>query len=278
ADPFFLFLSFLEPHFQNRLDSYPAPDGYRQRYESRWTPPDLAALGGNAHQHLGGYWGMVKRLDEAFGRVMDTLKSLDLTDNTIVLFTSDHGCHFKTRNAEYKRSCHDSSIRIPTLFTGPGFDGGGRVRQMVSLVDFPPTLLDAAGIPQKQPMQGRSILPLLRGESAGWPREAFIQVSESRTGRVIRTHRWKYEVTAPEARRDQPGAELYEESALYDMESDPYELENLIGQPAMRELCDGLQQRLVARMVEVGEPAPEIRQVNNPGRNRATILPAEMHA
>lgn len=278
ADPFFLFVSYLEPHFQNRLDSYPAPDGYRERYEGRWTPPDLAALGGNAHQHLGGYWGMVKRLDEAFGRIMDALRSLSLTDNTIVLFTSDHGCHFKTRNAEYKRSCHDASVRIPTLFTGPGFDGGGRVRQIVSLVDFPPTLLDAAGIAQKHPMQGRSILPLLRRETADWPREAFIQVSESKTARVIRTHRWKYEVTAPGAQRDQPGADLYEESALYDMESDPYELENLIGQPAMQELCDGLQQRLIARMVEVGEPAPEIRPVTNPGRNQSTILAAELHA
>lgn len=278
SDPFLLFLSYLEPHFQNRLDSYPAPDGYRQRYEGRWTPPDLAALGGNAQQHLGGYWGMVKRLDEAFGRVMDALKSLDLTDNTVVLFTTDHGCHFKTRNAEYKRSCHDASIRLPTLFTGPGFDGGGRVRSMVSLVDFPPTLLDAAGIPQQRPMQGRSIMPLLRGKATDWPREVFIQISESKTARAIRTHRWKYEITAPEAQRDQPGAELYEESALYDMESDPYELENLIGQPPVRELCDSLQQRLLARMAEVGEPIPKVRAVEAPGRNRFTILPAEMHA
>lgn len=164
------------------------------------------------------------------------------------------------------------------MFTGPGFTGGGRVRQLVSLVDFPPTLLDAAGIPQKQPMQGRSILPLLRGQTADWPREAFIQVSESKTARVIRTHRWKYEVTAPDARHGQPGAALYDESALYDMESDPYELENLIGQHAVRELCDGLAQRLVARMVEAGEAVPEIRPVSNPGRNQSSILPAELHA
>ncbi|MEE2992923.1 MAG: sulfatase-like hydrolase/transferase, partial [Gemmatimonadota bacterium] len=53
--PFFLFLSFLEPHHQNRLDDYPAPDGYRERYQGRWIPPDLAELRGSAHQHLGGY-------------------------------------------------------------------------------------------------------------------------------------------------------------------------------------------------------------------------------
>ena len=57
---------------------------------------------------------MVKKLDEALGRLLDALKGLKLADDTIVLFSSDHGCHVKTRNAEYKRSCHDSSIRVPT--------------------------------------------------------------------------------------------------------------------------------------------------------------------
>lgn len=55
-DPFFLFCSYLEPHHQNRTDDYPAPDGYRARYENRWTPPDLAALGGSSQQHLPGYF------------------------------------------------------------------------------------------------------------------------------------------------------------------------------------------------------------------------------
>ena len=61
--PFYLFLSFLEPHQQNHLDSYPAPVGYAEKYAGRWIPPDLAALGGSTHQHLAGYFGMVKRLD-----------------------------------------------------------------------------------------------------------------------------------------------------------------------------------------------------------------------
>ncbi len=91
AEPFFLFLSFLEPHHQNHLDNYPAPDGYAERYAGRWTPPDLAALGGPSAGHLPGYWGMVKRLDEVLGRLLDALKSLDLLDHTIVAFTTDHG-------------------------------------------------------------------------------------------------------------------------------------------------------------------------------------------
>src|SRR5699024_8837608 len=97
-DPFFLFLSYIEPHHQNYSDDYPAPDGYRETYTGSWMPPDLAALGGSAHRHLGGYYGMVKRVDESFGRLQDALKSLDLADDTIVMFSSDHGSHFKTRN------------------------------------------------------------------------------------------------------------------------------------------------------------------------------------
>jgi arylsulfatase A-like enzyme len=129
--PFFLFLSLLEPHHQNHLDAYVAPDGYAERYAGRWTPPDLAALGGSAPQHLGGYWGIVKRLDEMLGRLLDALKSLSLLDDTVVVFTSDHGCHFKTRNSEYKRSCHDASVHVPTLLTGPSFTGGGHADRAV---------------------------------------------------------------------------------------------------------------------------------------------------
>ena len=251
-EPFYLFTSYIEPHHQNDLDDYPPPDGYRDRYTGRWTPPDLAALGGSTHQHLGGYYGMVKRLDEAFGRVIDTLKSLDLLDDTIVLFTSDHGCHFKTRNSEYKRSCHDSSIRVPTALSGPGFEGGRQIQQLVSLVDLPPTLLDGAGLSVPEEMSGRSLLPLTRGETSGWPEEVFVQISETQVGRAVRTKRWKYGVTAPDR---------YVDEFLYDMEVDPYELANLIDNESHAEVILSMRERLVRRMVEAGEAAPTIERV-----------------
>ncbi len=259
AEPFFLFLSYIEPHHQNNLDDYPPPDGYRARYTGKAIPPDLAALGGSTHAHLGGYYGMIKRLDEALGRLMDALKSLDLLDDTIILFTSDHGCHFKTRNAEYKRSCHESSVRVPTAFHGPGFAGGGRLQQLVSLIDLPPTLLDAAGIPVPETMQGRSILPLLHGASATWPGEVFIQISESQIGRAIRTARWKYSVSVPGVSGNSaPGADEYVEEFLYDLQADPHELTNLINQAAYAAIKAGLRERLLARMVAAGEAAPTI--------------------
>jgi arylsulfatase A-like enzyme len=257
--PFFLFLSFIEPHFQNHRDDYPAPYGYAERYVSRWIPPDLAALGGNSHQHLGGYCGMIKRLDEALGRLLDALRSLQLLEDTIVIFTSDHGNHFRTRNSEYKRSPHDSSIRIPMAMHGGPFSGGGRVRELVSLIDIPPTLLDAAGIPVPPEMQGRSMLPLLRGEREDWPGEVFVQISESQIGRAIRTHRWKYAVQAPKGiSLRNPSSDTYEEACLYDLQADPYELTNLIGFASHKELAKALRERLIKRMAEAGEAIPEI--------------------
>ncbi|MGC9348938.1 MAG: sulfatase-like hydrolase/transferase, partial [Anaerolineae bacterium] len=259
-EPFFLFVSYLEPHHQNRIDDFVPPEGYRERYQNRWIPPDLAALGGSTHQHIAGYFGIIKRLDEALGRILDALKSLGLDEDTVVLYTSDHGNHFKTRNSEYKRSCHESSIRIPTALIGPGFDGGGRIQELVSLVDLPPTVLDAAGIEVPASMHGRSILPLVRGEAQDWPEEVFLQISEAQVGRAIRTHRWKYCVSAPDKQggRD-PRSDHYVEESLYDLQADPYELHNLIEYDAYDEVKARLRERLLVRMEEAGEERPRIK-------------------
>ncbi|WP_433440337.1 sulfatase-like hydrolase/transferase [Nonomuraea sp. CA-141351] len=258
-EPFFLFLSFLEPHHQNEVDNYPAPDGYEERHQGRWMPPDLAALGGTAHQHMGGYLGQVKRLDEGLGRLLDALRSMDLLDDTIVAYTSDHGNHFKTRNGEYKRSCHDASLRVPLALRGPGFDGGGAVSRPLSTLDLPPTLLEAAGLPVPAEIQGRSFLPLVRDSRAPWPEEVFFQVSESEVGRGIRTSRWKYYAVAEDAHPwDDPAASVYREQALYDLENDPHELVNLAGFPSHVEVAAQLRGRLVRRIVEAEGSEPSI--------------------
>ena len=257
--PFFLFLSYIEPHHQNHRDDFPAPPGYAERYRGRWLPPDLAALGGSSHGQLAGYLGMIKRLDEALGRLVDALVSLDMLEDTVILFTSDHGNHFKTRNAEYKRSCHEASVRVPTMLYGGPFSGGGRISQPVSLIDLPPTLLDGAGIPVPAAMSGRSILPLLRGEAAEWPEEVFIQISESRVSRAIRSRRWKYAVTASDKDGwDEASSESYIESELYDLLADPEELHNRAGLETHRAVSDVLRARLIRRMIEANEDEPVI--------------------
>jgi len=259
-NPFFLFLSHLEPHHQNHLDDYPPPTGYRERYTDRWVPGDLTALGGSSAQHLGGYYGMVKRLDEALGRLLDALRSMEILDNTIILFTSDHGNHFKTRNGEYKRSCHEASIRIPMILKGPRFDGGGRITDLVNLVDMPPTLLDAAGIPVPADMEGRSILDGRKD----WPDDIFVQISESQVGRAVRTKRWKYGVIAegPDGWKESCSPE-YTEQYLYDLEHDPHEQVNLIGSISHREVSLSMRGRLKKYLQIVENSAPTIIEAVN---------------
>lgn len=262
TQPFFLFLSFLEPHHQNARDDYPAPDGYRERYADAWTPPDLRALGGgNSDEHLAGYYGMVRRIDEVLGSVLGVLAEQEAGENTVVLFTSDHGCHFKTRNDEYKRSLHDASVRVPTVLCGPGLRGGRRLEQLVSHIDLPPTLLDAAGLAVPGEMQGRSLLPLLQedGEDADWQDEVLIQISESELGRAVRTRRWKYGVTDPGADPwHVPASDRYVETYLYDLHTDPDELVNRVGDPACAAVRRALGERLAERVERSGEQRPAI--------------------
>ena len=285
--PFFLMTSCCEPHHQNDKDDYAPPDGYRERYTGRWTPPDLAALsafsgyglqGGTAQAHLGGYFGMVKRLDEALGRIYDALKSLDLLENTILVFTSDHGCHFKTRNREYKRSCHESSIRVPAMLHGGPFTDGRCLRQPTNLVDIPPTLLDACGIDVPESMEGRSIMPLMRGQSEDWPEESLIQVCDEYPGRAVRTSRWKYCVMsdrlASDVGMDFDGA-TYDEAYLYDLQSDPYELTNLIDNDAYTAVRERMRDRLVRRMKEIGEAEPNIQPVEPQRSGQHSLHPGE---
>ena len=277
--PFFLFTSYIEPHHQNHRDDYPAPDGYEERYRNKWVPPDLAALGGSTQQHIAGYYGMIKRLDEAFGRVMDSLKSLGQLENTIVLFTTDHGNHFKTRNSEYKRSCHDASTRLPSMITGPGFTGKGQKREMVSLIDFPPTLLDACGIEVPDQMQGRSLVPLLKGQADDWDQSVFIQISESHIGRSVRTPRWKYAMIAKEGLENEEteSATEYIDAFLYDLESDPYELVNLVDLDSHVEILGKLREIMHRKMAEAGE-APSvihpIQELRNGGQR--IVVPNEL--
>jgi len=253
-DPFFLFVSYIEPHHQNHIDDYPPPTGYRERYTGRWVPPDLAALGGSTHQHLGGYYGMVKRLDEAYGRMQDALRSMGLQDDTIVLFTSDHGNHFKTRNGEYKRSCHESSIRVPTVLSGPGFQGAGQLPELVSLIDLPPTVLAAGDIEAPAQMRGHPLQKLLQEGPGDWPSDVFVQISESMVGRALRTDRWKYSIHAPD--RDpvhDASSDRYEEYCLYDLQNDPHERNNLVDFKNHEDLRKELAERLKQRMKEAGE-------------------------
>ncbi|NQT85314.1 sulfatase-like hydrolase/transferase, partial [bacterium] len=258
--PFFLFLSFIEPHHQNDRGHFEGPKGSKERFKDYPVPGDLVGAKGDWRRELADYLGCCASLDANLGRVRAELDTLGLADDTLLLYSSDHGCHFRTRNGEYKRSCHESSIHVPLVAVGPGFRGGKRVREMVSLIDIPPTFLAAAGVATPKAMQGRPLQPLVAGSAKDWPQEAFVQISESHVGRAIRTARWKYSVRAPGKHGGRAGgSDAYVEDFLYDLEADPHERTNLAGRPEHRAMADKLKTRLIARMVAAGEKAPTIQ-------------------
>lgn len=257
-EPFFLFVSPIEPHHQNELFDYVPPRGYRDRYAGRWTPPDLAALPGNGAQHLGGYFGCVKRCDEAFGRLLDALESTGLRDTTNVLYTADHGCHFGTRDGSDKRSCHGASVHVPGMLCGPDFDGGGTVDQPVSLIDLPPSLLRCAGIDIPEHFEGTPVQELTSRPARERPdTEAFVQITDEprgRFGRALRTAKWNYSIMSDgESERQDGTAAVYREAFLYNLENDPYELCNLVEDKRYESLRQDRKQRLATRMNAVGE-------------------------
>jgi uncharacterized sulfatase len=249
--PFFLFLSFIEPHHQNDLKCFQGPKGSKERFKDAPVPQDLQALEGDWPESWADYLGCCASLDDNVGRIRAELDRLGLTENTLVVYASDHGCHFRTRNAEYKRSCHESSIRVPMILHGPGFTGGTTPRELVSLIDLPPTLLTAAGADVPPQMRGR---PLQQLGAKDWSEETFTQISEEPAGRAIRTNRWKYAVHTPDG-LNKPFSDTYQEAFLYDLNHDPHELHNLVADPTHAATRKDLCARLLQHMARIGEPA-----------------------
>jgi uncharacterized sulfatase len=256
--PFFLFVSYIEPHHQNDHSHYEGPRGSKERFKDFVVPGDLAGAEGDWREEYPDYLGCVSSLDENLGRLRDALEGMGIAGETLVVCASDHGSHFHTREGEYKRSCHEASIRTPLVIHGPGFTGGKVVNELVSLIDVPPTILTAAGLAPPGRMQGRALQPLVDGTASDWPEEVFVQISESHCGRAIRTRRWKYSVRAPDNEGWAPSSDLYEEDFLYDLEHDPHERHNLATSPEHTAIRQELAEVLKRRMAEAGESVPDI--------------------
>ncbi|MBK6501465.1 MAG: sulfatase-like hydrolase/transferase [Candidatus Microthrix parvicella] len=235
--PFFMFVSFLEPHHQNNRFRTIGPKGWAKRFADYDVPADLKGTLGDWRWNYAEYLACCASIDANLGRLTGALEAAGELDDTIVVYSSDHGSHFRTRNAEYKRSPHDASIRVPLVVRGPGFRGGQRSDALVSGLDLLPTLVSAAGA-APVPGDGHPLQEFLDGRATRT--SALVQISESQVGRALRTERHTYAVTGAGlgrlARYRDSAADVYEEHLLYDNVEDPAQRHNLAGTPVTAEL------------------------------------------
>ena len=180
------------------------------------------------------YYSMISYIDDKVGLLLRTLKAAGLSDNTIVIFTSDHGEMLGERGLWYKMNFFEWSARVPLVFYGPNWFGARRVDRHVSLVDLLPTLVDlgpGSGSVSDfaAPVDGQSLLPLLEGQHddrSDTVLGEFLGEGAIAPCLMIRRGRYKYIYSEPDP--DQ----------LYDLAADPNELENLAGRPDYRQMRD----------------------------------------
>jgi uncharacterized sulfatase len=254
--PFFLFVSFLEPHHQNNRFRTIGPDGWADRFRDFDRPGDLRAWRGDWRWNYAQYLACCASIDGNLGRLVDHLDRRNQLDDTVIVFTSDHGSHFRTRNPEYKRSPHDASIRIPLVITGPGFRGGERRCDPATNLDLLPTIVTAAG-GDDPGLDGR---PLQSGTGA--PTDVLVQISESQIGRALRTptHTFAAKATTrnPLAGHLRPAAPTYVGTHLYDNVRDPDQRRNLIEAPEAATLRRELAARLAVRIETIEGDLPTV--------------------
>lgn len=193
------------------------------------------------------YWGMVRRLDGLIGDVLGALDEAGFADDTLVIYSSDHGDHLGERGLFWKHTFYDESARVPFVLRWPGeVPAGERRPQVFDLTSIPATIAEAAGAPWNG--YGRSVLPVARDGAAPWEDVAFsengctvtnpVPTAETVVQRMIREGRYKlnyYHGMPPQ---------------LFDLEADPDEHVDLADDPAHAET----RERLLARVLDGWDP------------------------
>jgi len=226
--PFFLAVGFVRPHVPlvapssdfDRYDSTKLELAARVEDDQADIPPAgislnskrIGAAGDEAKQRriLQAYYASVSFLDIQVGRLLAALERLGLADDTLVVFSSDHGYHLGEHDLWQKLSLHEESARIPLLMAGPGVPTGTR-DALVEQIDLYPTLAAMAGLEAPAHCQGRDLVPVLADPGAAVRDAAY---SITARGQLLRTDRWAY------LRYDEGGVELY------DMHADPQQFRN----------------------------------------------------
>jgi arylsulfatase len=266
--PYFAWVSFVNPHlpfdppppYDTMYDplAIPLPEDWEFRQDRR-IPEHRLASAGKDFSHLtesalrrvrAAYYGQVTLIDDCVGRILTTLEASGDLDNTVVLFTTDHGEMLGHRGLLWKggRMMYDALLRVPFIVRYPqAFASGRVVSDLCESIDVLPTILDLLDVPVPDGVQGVSLRPVLRQEKVpSWRREVF---SESMEVKMIRDHTWKLIFY--------PG-QLYGE--MYNVADDPLEVRNLYHLPEYREIRGDLLQRLVARLALSEDPLPKPTQ------------------
>lgn len=253
-NPFMLFLSHIEPHHQNNANHYQGPIGSKEKYKDFVLPKDLELLGGgDAREEYPDYLGQCNSLDYNLGRIVDTLKEKGLYENTVIIYVSDHGSHFNTRNKDshlngyddYKRTAHDAALKVPLIISGGKFNQAKNVKSLVSTESLAKTILSIAKIDDNNEMIGENLLDVVNGVDNNRENEVYAQISESRVGRCIRTKDFMYSIYAPEINGGEVASSTYySDDYLYDMQKDPYQINNLIKDQSYNLIKDSLRIKL----------------------------------
>lgn len=235
------------------------------------------------------YMSVIKSVDESVGRVLDYLDSHGLTDNTIIVYTSDQGFYMGEHGWFDKRFMYEESLRTPLLIAYPGHIQPGTVcNKLVQNIDYAPTFLDLAGISKPKELPGRSLTPLFKAgdKVKGWRNSIYYHYYDYPTYHMVRKHdgvrtdRYKlihfYGAGGLDAVKEnkyqhQPGTREYncmtylnslgyfdpKDSAvnyneLYDLQADPHEQNNLYGKPGYEKITKQLQKQLTDYRKSIG--------------------------
>jgi arylsulfatase A-like enzyme len=244
--PFFLMLAPHTPH-----DPYLAPERFMKMYNpqalsmrSNW----VAGIKGGERKDIAGYYASITAIDEQVGRLLKVLRELGMEENTIVVFTSDHGNMLGSQGATLKRKPWEESIGVPGVIRYPGkVPAGGKSDLLLSHVDLCPTLLSLCQVPRPEGLQGKDLSAAVLGREAG-PDSVYFQIFGPYHGdgtrdawRGIRTDRSMYA-------RWKSGPWL-----LYDLQNDPDELHNLAGDSSDASLRREMDDRLADWMKRTGD-------------------------
>ncbi len=225
---------FVEPYI---VDSLITLRGFRKAVRDNWTDEDWRL-------HRWAYARLTEKVDSLIGKVLTALDKSGLRDNTIVVFTADHGDNDASHKLEHKTFFYEEAARVPFIISCPWLKEKGRV-DSVHLVsnglDILPTLCDMAGIDPPPGLEGRSIAILLNdGKTPGWRDHIFI---ENQLGYLIHTGRYKYELDDKDGNRTR--------EVFSDLQVDPGETCNMVNDSKYARIIQQLREELLAHLTKL---------------------------